>query len=312
MERILVTGAASWVGGQCVRALETRADVIAVDELKPRSAFAAPFHLFHLDSLEFARFVVKLEPTIVLHLQTMDRSAELGGTRSREGTVLGAQALFGALARLTQIKQVVVKSDTAVYSTGPRHASVLSEATRITGRATRFERNLREIERFVSEVAAEMPTVGFTVLRLASIFGPTVKNPISRYLGLPVVPTALGYDPRLQFLHETDATRAILHAADAAVPGIFNIVGDGSIYLHRVLRIGRRLPQPLPPPQLRQARKLVGAAGLRLPEHLENLLKYGRYVEARRMQETLGFVPEYTTRRTVTANYLRPGREATR
>ena len=180
MERILVTGAASWVGGQCVRALETRADVIAVDELKPRSAFAAPFHLFHLDSLEFARFVVKLEPTIVLHLQTMDRSAELGGTRSREGTVLGAQALFGALARLTQIKQVVVKSDTAVYSTGPRHASVLSEATRITGRATRFERNLREIERFVSEVAAEMPTVGFTVLRLASIFGPTVKNPISR------------------------------------------------------------------------------------------------------------------------------------
>ena len=84
------------------------------------------------------------------------------------------------------------------------------------------------------------------------------------------------------------------------------------MYLHRVLRIGRRLPQPLPPPQLRQARKLVGAAGLRLPEHLENLLKYGRYVEARRMQETLGFVPEYTTRRTVTANYLRPGREATR
>lgn len=304
MERILVTGAASWVGVQCVQALERRADVIAVDELRPKLPFDAPFHQFHLDSLDFARFVVDLEPTTVLHLQTLDRSAELGGTRDREGAVLGAQALFGALARAKRVRHVVVKSDTAVYSTGPRHASILSERTRITGRATRYERNLREIERFVAEIAEELPQVDFTVLRLASILGPTVPNPVSRYLRLPVVPTALGHDPRLQFLAESDAIRAILHAAEAAIPGTFNVAGENSIYLHRALRIGRRIAQPLPPPLLRRARSILATTGLRLPEHVENLLRFGRFVETTRMQTELGFKPTYSTRQAVVAHYL--------
>lgn len=303
MERILVTGAATWVGGHCVRALEPHADVIAVDELPPRIPFDAPFHPFHLDSLEFAHFVLKVEPTTVLHLQTLDRSRELGQVRSREGSVLGAQALFGALARAKQIQRVIVKSDTAIYSTGPRHASVLSERTRISGRATRYERNLREIERFVTEMERELEQVSFSVLRLASIVGPTIANPISQYLSLPVVPVPLGADPRLQFLHEDDAIAALLHAAHAETAGLFNVAGDGIMYLHRMLRMGRRLAQPLPPPPLRQARRALKATGLRLPEHTGNLLRYGRFVDTALMRSELAFQPRYTTRQTVSSLY---------
>ena len=303
MERILVTGAASWVGGHCVRALEPNADVIAVDELPPRIAFDAPFHSFNMDSLEFAHFVLKVEPTIVLHLQTLDRSRELGQKRSREGSVLGAQALFGALARAKRIQRVIVKSDTAVYSTGPRHASVLSERTRISGRATRYERNLREIERFVTDIDRELEHVSFSVLRLASIVGPTIGNPISQYLSLPIVPVPLGADARLQLLYEDDAIAALLHAAHTDIGGTFNVAGDGIMYLHRVLRMGRRLAQPLPPPPLRQARRALKATGLRLPEHTGNLLRYGRFVDTTSMRDDLAFAPQRTTRQTVASLY---------
>ncbi len=292
MERVLVTGAGSWVGGHCVRRLESQVDVMAVDEIEPRLEFGSPFQRFSLDSLEFAHFVLDVDPTVVLHLQTLDRSAELGASRARDGSVLGAQALFGAVARSSRIRHVVVKSDAAIYSTGPRHASILDERTVITGRATRYERNLREIERFVQELDRELPSVSFTVLRLASIIGPTVLNPLSRYLSLPVVPTALGHDPRLQFVYETDAVDAFLAAIGSESPGVFNVAGSGSTYLHRALRRGRRLPQPLPPPQLRRARALIGTFSVRLPDHLGNLLKYGRHIETSRMEQVLGFSPQ--------------------
>ncbi len=300
VERILVTGAGSWIGGQCIRALERDHDVVAVDEVSPRIEFSAPFHRYSLDSLDFARFVIRTEPTTVMHLQTLDRSAELGATRAHEGMVLGGQALFGAIARTDSISHVVVKSDAAVYSTGPRHASVLDESTRIAGRATRYERNLRDTERFVSEIRDELPEVRFTVLRPAPIFGPTVANPLSRYLRMRVVPTLLGFDPRLQMLHEDDAVDAFIHAAHTPMAGTFNLAGDGVLYLSRMLRIGRRLPQPLPAPQLKRARQLIASlGGPRLASHTANLLRYGRYLDTTRMASVFGFEPRHTTRRAV-------------
>ena len=37
----------------------------------------------------------------------------------------------------------------------------------------------------------------------------------------------LGFDPRLQFLHEDDLLAALRHAVSADVAGTFNVAGDG-------------------------------------------------------------------------------------
>ena len=42
------------------------------------------------------------------------------------------------------------------------------------------------------------------MLRCANVIGPHVVSPITSYFRLPVIPTVLGFDPRLQFLHEHD------------------------------------------------------------------------------------------------------------
>ena len=129
MRRILVTGAATWTGGQLIRRLESRADVsvIAVDEIEPRIEFASELHAFELDRPEFAHFVIDQRPDAVIHLQTVDRSALLGGRRAHDEAVVGAQALFGAIQRCNQITHVVVKSDVCIYGMGPRNPSVVAE-----------------------------------------------------------------------------------------------------------------------------------------------------------------------------------------
>jgi len=58
-----------------------------------------------------------------------------------------------------------------------------------------------------------------SVLRLANLIGPTIDSTMAKYLAMPVVPSSLGYDPRLQFLHESDAVEVLRLATVADRPG---------------------------------------------------------------------------------------------
>ena len=307
MQRILVTGASSWVGGRLVRSLESRADtaVFAVDELEPTIEFSSSFHQSSLDILEFAEHVISLRPTTVVHLQTLDRSLLFGPDHSRSSVVLGAQALFGALHRLPGAQTVIVKSDAAVYGSGPRNPSVLRESTSTPANLTRYERSLRDVESSVSQLRDELPHVTFTVLRFNPIVGATIGNPLSRYLRLPIVPTLLGSDPRLQLVHEDDAVSALEHAIDHPTAGTFNVGATGQLYLSRILRLGKRINQRLPARKLDQAMRVLRPFGASLPRHLVNLVKYGRVTDTNDMSEILGFHPDLNCRRLVLATYDR-------
>ncbi len=307
MQRVLITGAASWTGGNLARHLETRPDltVFTVDDQNPRVQFTSDFQRLSLDRLTLARYVLDVEPHIVFHLQSVHSTSEQGNNIEAEERIVGSLALFGAIERLDTVHTVIVKSDTAFYGASPRNPSVLSESTRPQGTPSRFQRDLTEMERFIAEAALRHPDISFVVLRFAPIFGPQVGNPISRYLTLPSVPTLLGFDPRLQFVHETDAVAALEHAADHPVPGTFNIAGRGQIYLSRVLRLGRRIPQPLPGRLFDGALNGLQRVNISVPGHLRGLLKHGRVVNTEAMAKTLGFEPTYTCRQTVLSAYGR-------
>ena len=61
--------------------------------------------------------------------------------------------------------------------------------------------------------ARRRPDVRVALLRAANVIGPHVVSPITSYFRLPVIPTVLGHDPRLQFLHEQDLLAVLQHAA---------------------------------------------------------------------------------------------------
>ncbi|MCL1594181.1 MAG: NAD-dependent epimerase/dehydratase family protein [Actinomycetia bacterium] len=305
MERIFVTGASTWTGGNFIRRIETRNDVevFAVDDHTPRIDFKADFQQLSLDRLALAQYILEVEPTVVVHLQSVQHRSEEGRNADAEERIVGALALFGAIERLTSVRSVVVKSDTAIYGASPRNPSVLSETTRPQGRPSRYQRDLLEMERFIGETAGRHPSTTFTTLRFAPIFGPQVANPLSRYLTLPLVPTLMGFDPRLQFIHEQDAVNALVHAIDDPTPGTFNVAADGQMYLSRVLRLGRRLPQPLPGRMFDAALRELARVSIPAPEHLKGLLKNGRITNTALMHTTFGFDPSHTCRQTVLNAY---------
>lgn len=303
--RVLVTGAATWVGGNAVRRLEVRPQttVLAVDDIDPRVDFSSEFTRIGLDGLDFADLLLEFSPTAVLHLGTLDRS--VGAERAGQSIVLGAQALFGAIARCPDVRRVVVKSESAVYATGPRRPSVSDEGEPLTGSSTsRHQRQLRDMESFVGTQAELHPAIAYAILRLAPIVGSTIGNAISRYLTLPVVPTQLGYDPRLQFVHEDDAVELLLTALNGDGRGVFNVAAPGQLYLSRVLRLGRRVQQPLPRRALKGVRRALGTRDIHLHDADVRLLQYGLVMDTSQAEKA-GLVPSLTCRQTVLALYQR-------
>jgi len=314
MRRVLVTGAATRTGGRIIQHLEQipGTEVFAVDDLDPVERFTSHFERLDIDHLSFARYLLDLEPQTVVHLQTVDRSALHGSTRAHEESTVGAQALFGAIGRCEAVRHVIVKSDGAVYGASPRSPSVVTVDSRLERSGGRYQRDLEQMELFVRETAERHDHVDYTILRLAPIFGPTINNPISAYLTLPGVPTLLGFDPRLQLISERDARDAFLHAIERPTPGTFNVAGRGQLYLSRILRLGRRVPQPLPKRAFHAALRGLAGTGIPLPKHTIALLKHGRVMETSGMEDVLGFHPELTCRQTTMVAYSRVPREAGR
>ncbi len=306
MRRILVTGAATWTGGRLIAELEQRpgTEVFGVDEIPRRVPFASHFAEMSLDRTELAQHVLDIAPDTVVHLLTVDRSAELGRGRAHEQAVLGVQALFGAIGRSRTVRRVIVKSDAAIYPSGPRSPSIFGEDADLRGQPTRYGRELQDLEHLVAELAPRHDHVAYTVLRLAPIFGAHVDNPISRYLLSPVVPTLMGYDPRLHLLHEEDAVGVFLAAIDSEAAGTFNVAGGGPLYLSRITKLGGRVSQPLPKRAFAAALSGLARIDRHLPGHVVAMVKHGIVLDTDRLAH-LGFAPRLPGRRAVLAAYER-------
>jgi len=307
MQRVLITGAAGWTGGSLARRLESDPDVevFAVDDREPKIAFDSHFEQLPLDRLTLARYVLDVEPNVVFHLHSVHPKSVQGQSRDADERIVASLALFGAIERLDTVRNVIVKSDTAFYGASPRNPSVLTESARPQGTKTRFTRNIGEMEKFIGETAKRYPDIQVTVLRFAPIFGPSVDNPISLYLRMRAVPTLLGFDPRMQFIYESDAVEALVHASTAGVPGTFNIAAEGQMFLSRVLRLGQRLAQPLPSKLFDKALTGLQRADIAIPDNLRGLLKHGRVASTSAMARTLRFSPTHTQRQIVLSAYGR-------
>src|ERR671931_490604 len=100
--------------------------------------------------------------------------------------------------------------------------------------------DLEEAETYFDNSARRRSEVACCMLRFQPEIGPGLDAPLVRYLSLPVVPTQLGFDPRLQLLHAEDATGALLTAVHKPVRGPVNVAPSGTVSLTKTLRLAGR------------------------------------------------------------------------
>ncbi|MFZ0888764.1 MAG: NAD-dependent epimerase/dehydratase family protein [Candidatus Binataceae bacterium] len=300
--RILVTGVADFAGSELLRELEEdeRVEHVAgIDFREPRCAFKrADVMAIDLRSTGLKNLLEGMKPDTILHLQRLRSDQEgVSPEEMHEINVMGTINLTATVQSLPFVKKFVLMSALHAYSPDPLDPAVLTEEIRPrTPAKTKYAGDLMEMEAAFEQLGRSGRKITLTRLRFADIIGPKVNNPISRYLRMPVVPTILGFDPRLQFCHEEDAVNVLRRAALFDIPGLFNVAGDGVIYLSRALRLGGCVQVPIAPPlagAVFAALRTLGIADIQ-PFHML-LLRYGRVIDNSRLKTRFGFRPRYST-----------------
>ena len=166
---------------------------------------------------------------------------------------------------------------------------------------TALEKDVVEAERAVEAFATRNPGITVTVLRFANALGPDLRTSHTALLGLPAVPSILGFDPRYQFIHEDDLHGALEHAARHTLPGVYNAAGDGVLALSEVASLlGKPLAPVLPPWGTGLAAGAMRALRVRIPPEMLQQLRYGRGIDNRRLKAA-GYVFRATSREAVLA-----------
>jgi UDP-glucose 4-epimerase len=210
--------------------------------------------------------------------------------------VIGALQLLTACERTKSLRTLVVRGSAAIYGTeGAAPLFFKEEMARRYPLKTRFQRDVGELENYFDNFARRHADITCTMLRYQPEIGPDLDSPLVRYLSLPVIPTQLGFDPRLQFIHADDATGALQAAVRNPVRGAVNVGPAGSISLTKLLRIARRpsvpIPHPFFGPALGQVARQLGVGGVY--SDAVRLLRYGRGVDNTRLREEVGFEPHF-------------------
>ena len=226
----------------------------------------------------------------LVHLSIIATPTRVGGRSAmKEINVIGSLQLFAAARRLADAPQgghEVHHGRLRREPAGPggvhrghgRHASVPRTGTRRTPSRSSRPR---------ATSAAAVPTSPSTILRFANFMGSQIETPLTRYFSLPVVPTALGYDPRIQLVHEDDAV-------EVARTGPSREDHPGHLQRGRRRRAaavaGRpaaagRSPLPVPLPLVIAAAGLVRRSGrVDFPADQVPLLIYGRVADTERLR----------------------------
>ncbi|WCB95871.1 hypothetical protein DSM104299_04622 [Baekduia alba] len=317
--RVLITGVSGPLGARV--AARVAADpavehVIGVDSRRPPAPLADRITYVEADlRRDDLQQILKLaSPHVVVHhdiVQFPEPGRSVRGLHDLN--VIGTLQLLAACGDLPGLRALVVRGSASIYGSAPDAPAFFTEGlARSATLRTRFQRDVGELERLVEAFARRHPAVTCTVLRLQPVIGASVDTPIMRLFRAPVVPTFLGFDPRLQFVLDEDAIGAVAAAVATPVRGAVNVAGDGTVSLARSLRrLGKRA-LPIAAPLYGLTVATLARAGV-VPPLNEDVIRYlrnGRGVDTTRMRRDLRFVPTHTTAQAIDAVAASIRREA--
>jgi UDP-glucose 4-epimerase len=303
---VLVTGVSRFLGGHLAARLAQNPAidrVLGVDTVPPprdllRRMGRAEFVRADIRNPLISKVISTASVDTVVHASLTSNPGSSGGrVVMKEMNVIGTMQLLAACQKAPSVRRMVLKSTTAVYGSSPRDPALFDETmTPKDLPSGGYAKDAVEIEGYLRGFARRRPDVSVTTLRFSNFIGPRIDTVFTRYFALPAVPIVLGYDARVQLLHEEDGLAVLERAASEDIPGVFNVAADGVLLLSQAIRRAGRIPIPVPSPAVGPVSRLFRSARLVdfSPEQMR-LLNFGRVVDNRRLRRQFGFTPRWTT-----------------
>jgi UDP-glucose 4-epimerase len=300
--RVLITGVGSYLGTLLAARLERDPEfeaVVGLDTREPRRPLERT-ELIHADIRDpgIAPLIAAAEVDTVVHNSIVRQpSPGMSARAMHDINVIGSLQLLGACEQAPSIGAIVIRGSAGIYGAEPHAPQFFGEEmTRLFPLRTRFQRDVAEIENYFETYSVRHPQITCTMLRYQPAIGPSLRTQITRYLSQPACPTYLGFDPRIQLVHEEDALDALVAAVRRPVRGAVNVAARGTIGLARMIRMAGRPLLPLAGPLFGPVTGVARRLGLdAYSDDFRRLLRYGRGVDIARLESEVGHRPRYST-----------------
>jgi UDP-glucose 4-epimerase len=136
-----------------------------------------------------------------------------------------------------------------------------------------------------------------TTLRPCAIMGPDARNYIVSYMSHKIVPTLMGYDPLVQFVHIEDIREVCSIFLESDVPGIFNVVGSGAVTLSSLIQAQGKIGLPVyhalayPLTDLFWYFRIIKSTSASL-----EFVRFSNLASNEKLKKTTGFSPRYSSK----------------
>jgi UDP-glucose 4-epimerase len=303
--RVLVTGAAGYLGSQLIAALaqdaaRKPAALVAMDVREVPAEGRLPGVIYEaadirapgLDTL-LARHTIDT----VVHLASI---VTPGKDSDREFEysvdVLGTENLLKACVA-AGVGKVVVSSSGAAYGYHADNPTWISEDQPLRGnQAFAYSWHKRLVEEMLADYRVQQPQLAQVVFRIGTILGETVKNQITDLFDKPRLIAIRGADSPFVFIWDKDVVGCMLEAVYSDRAGIYNVAGDGALRIQEIAAHLDKRCVALPAWLLQAALALLKPLGLTQygPEQVD-FLRYRPVLTNRRLKEVFGYVPQKTS-----------------
>lgn len=294
-DKILITGAAGYIGSKLAARLNEQFDVVGVDIRIPESPPCAMLQCDIRDS-KLADIIASEGITHVVHLASvlesrgdveLDYDIDVNGTRNVVEACLQGK-----------VKHLTVTSSGAAYGYHADNPHWLDEYDRLRGNPE-FAYSLHKtlVENYLAEIREQHPELKQLILRPGTVLGTQTQNQITNLFEKPRILAVRGSRSPFVFIWDEDILDIIDLGIRESKAGIYNLAGDGALAIDEIAaHLGKPL-LALPASLLRLALHIGHA--LRLTRYTPaqvNFLRYRPVLSNRRLKREFGYEPQLTSR----------------
>lgn len=301
---VAIVGVRGFKGHHVLKALEENSQfkkVIAIDYKKPKIHLVkTKFYQVNLTEtladVALTKILKNENCDTVIHT-AMPVTPLHDENLAHEVIAIGTYYILNA-CHAASVRKIVMASTADVYGAFPTNPNFLTEDMTPRGyRHSKFLRDKIDAENQLMSYQKKHPKSVVTIVRPTTILGPNIHSYKIDYLNRPVVPTIMGFDPLMQFVHEKDVLNLLIKLVSEDHPGIFNLAGDGVLPLSKAIRLCGKLNMRLDSFTFKTLGQLLWYADLAVaPASHIDFLRYLCIVDNQKIKTEIGFVPEYTSK----------------
>lgn len=291
--KILITGAAGYLGHQLGDRLADGHDVLGID-VRQRDDVRFALHELDVRDPTLPDLMVREGVTHVAHLASVLQATN-DRARDFDIDVNGTRNVLDACLR-AGVRHLTVTSSGAAYGYHPDNPAWIDENDPLRGNPEfAYADHKRQVEQLLASYRDQHPELAQLVFRAGTILGQSTSNQITALFTGRVVLGLWGSDSPFVFVWDQDVLGALEKGICADRQGIYNLAGDGAL---TVADIAHRLGKPLlrvPVWAVRWGLRMQRWRGKPVGPEQVAFLQYRPVLANRRLKEEFGYVPTLTS-----------------